>query len=391
VAFIFFASHAHLDRDADLRWFIARLKKEVRAELGLPDAKTAGFFDETVIETADEWEKVLSTALRTARVCVALYSPSYVTSRFCGKEYKVFLDRLDAWRKRPGNANRRLRVLFNILWIRPAEPLPQVIQPFQYSIKDMPPEYESRGLRYLAKRPGKATFGRLVDELAVQIRDAVRESELPELPTLPPFDEIRSVFHDVAYGFRLAVLHADGAGWTPYPGGGTIRRLADTVSAELRVGWGDVSGEPDLIQAIKAAEGNREAVVVVGDGSSLAADARSRTLLEQLTRETMRNFVLLLVWPPEAGTAAQRAQEVEAILPGARSLLASASRHDLVGLDSFGALRDRIEQSFVQLRQSLVAADPAQRADDPGVRATAQEAGLSLDVRPSITGPGAGQ
>jgi hypothetical protein len=262
-----------------------------------------------------------------------------------------------------------------------------VVSRFQYTDARLPPDYEKKGLRYLAMRPGKAQFKRIIEDLGAEIRDALDESELPPENGPLKFAEIKSAFHDAIYGFRLAVLHAEGAAWTPYPGSGSMRKLADSVAGELRVSWDDLPAA-DLVAAIRKAEREREAVLVVCEASALGADADRTALVEQLSRESIGNCALVLVWPRNAGNARERAAKLEAVLPDLVKRSASAKgRYDLLGVDSYGALKDEIERSFAQLRQALVADDPPVKADSQAIRDTAQSEGVSVE-RPALTGPG---
>jgi hypothetical protein len=389
VSLIFFASHAHLDRDKDLRDFVRLLRDAVRAQTGaLVKPEEVGFFDETHIETGDDWEKVLSEALSRAKICVCLYSPTYRASRYCGKEYGVFLWRRQKFLNRPGNEAKRARVVFPILWVRPPGRLPPVVAQFQYTDAKLPEEYEKKGLRYLAKRPGKAAFRKIIEELGIEIRDALVETELPADDAPPRFEDIPSAFHDAAYGFRLAVLHPEGSGWMPYPGGGSLRTIAETVAAELKVSWRDL-GASELVDAVKKAERDREAVLVVCEAAAIGVDLARTALVDQLTREGMRNFALLCVWPTNAGSAAERASTLETALPGIVERTArAAAPHDLVALDGLRPLEDRVEQAFEQLRHTLVAADPALKAEHRAMRDDARNAGVPVE-RPSLCGPGA--
>ena len=90
---IFFSSYAHLNnRDGFLKKFVDELREEVlqRARRKLKPEEVA-FFDTEGVQTGEEWVKKISTAVCNCKVCVAICSPVYEDSEFCGKEIRVFL------------------------------------------------------------------------------------------------------------------------------------------------------------------------------------------------------------------------------------------------------------------------------------------------------------
>ena len=73
--------------------FVADLEAEVCQTVVPPITQEVSFVDRNDIEVGAVWTAELVSALRTSRVAVALYSPNYFASEWCGKEYQVFLDR----------------------------------------------------------------------------------------------------------------------------------------------------------------------------------------------------------------------------------------------------------------------------------------------------------
>src|SRR5450631_1558873 len=94
---VFFASYARADADyephhKDMRRFIDDLSATVAVKMAIPRPGIC-FFDESSIETGTAWRSELAEALKTTKVGVTLYSPSYFASPWCGKEFQVFLNR----------------------------------------------------------------------------------------------------------------------------------------------------------------------------------------------------------------------------------------------------------------------------------------------------------
>jgi hypothetical protein len=94
---VFFASYARADTDYEpfhklMKTFIDDLSAKVAVKMAVPRAGIC-FFDESSIETGAIWQNELTEALKTCKAAVTLFSPSYFTSQWCGKEFQVFLNR----------------------------------------------------------------------------------------------------------------------------------------------------------------------------------------------------------------------------------------------------------------------------------------------------------
>src|SRR5687767_10604443 len=95
---IFFVSYSRLNarnaKDRELvAQFVADLEDDVTQKLQRPSTSDVAFFDTTDIETGTDWNDELSAAASTSRVAVCLFSPSYFSSLWCGREFQVFVDR----------------------------------------------------------------------------------------------------------------------------------------------------------------------------------------------------------------------------------------------------------------------------------------------------------
>jgi hypothetical protein len=150
---LFFVSYSRINakypNDADL---IQQLVNDLRADVGqqalAADTDEVCFFDTTNIETGSDWNEELSQAAGRSRVALALFSPSYFASVWCGREFQVFLDR----RKQAAvNSGMRAPVsIIPVIWIRPAA-LPEAASALQYMdsgipYSSFPPEYPQIGL-----------------------------------------------------------------------------------------------------------------------------------------------------------------------------------------------------------------------------------------------------
>jgi hypothetical protein len=82
---LFFFSYARADDDGYVQRFYADLVNEVGRQSGRRD-DDVGFRDLSTIPVGSPWRQRLIEALSRTRTFVALCSPTYYGSEFCGKE-----------------------------------------------------------------------------------------------------------------------------------------------------------------------------------------------------------------------------------------------------------------------------------------------------------------
>jgi hypothetical protein len=387
--FTFFTSYAHRDHDPSLLRFVKKLREEVGPALTPPkDPLEAGFFDEEDIQAADEWEKRLGSALASADVIVSLFSPSYSASRYCGKEYQVFIDRRDQWLAQPGNGDKRARVVFTLLWRIPTGPLPELVKKFQFTDKELPEDYEKKGLHYVAKL-GKQRFLKAVIALAESIRDSLVEGRLPPAAQPPVFAETPSAFHHARYGYSLLALPPEGSGWAPYPKGGSLLQTANVIAESQQVSSRDLVPDKGPVLDLQEAAQEREVVIVVADPLRLATDAGARQTVEQLSHLTLDNFAILMPWTAEAPGGVSRDAYLDGLVPGLTARLAAASGpHDALGISTANDLIQKLSHAVTLLRCAQMSKDEPRKAEDAQLSQAARDAGVPIDSRPTVAGPG---
>src|SRR5262245_10455759 len=81
------------------------------------DSVSVCLFDESTIETGDDWEELLADEVNAARVLICLMSPNYFSRPHCAKEFDVFRRRIDQY---DATAATGLPIL-PILWRSPTE------------------------------------------------------------------------------------------------------------------------------------------------------------------------------------------------------------------------------------------------------------------------------
>src|SRR4051812_49353415 len=93
---LFYLSYARPDRDADpetVDSFFGDLVQELKRMTGL-EAEEIGFLDGQSIAAATEWPDEVRQALAECRSFVAMLSPAYFASSYCGREWAVFQGRI---------------------------------------------------------------------------------------------------------------------------------------------------------------------------------------------------------------------------------------------------------------------------------------------------------
>lgn len=189
-----FISYARNDEKSSGKSF-SRFVKDLARELSSltgEDGDDLCFVD-TGMNPGTNWPAALSDALHTARAFIAMYSPSYFKSEFCGKEWTVFSDRC----RPPAGRGGYLPLIIPVFWERvdlSKYSLDPRIAEIQYLRWDLGSKYCTEGLRYmmLSRDPECREF---VRKLAILIVDTVDKHPLKATPGRVPYLTLRSAFH----------------------------------------------------------------------------------------------------------------------------------------------------------------------------------------------------
>lgn len=316
MAYEFFLSYTRANNDVFLKKFFDELSQAIRDLRGLPATADVGFFDQNNIELGEDWDATIVEALQTSSVFLAVASPGYFKSEYCGKEWELFRHRID-----PGAGAKAPPLLKPIVWIRPKiDELPSSVTRGQLTFGDPQAIHNEKGFKHLLKnlQEHQVAFNNLIEMLAQEIVDAADKHPMQRLQAVPQLRYVPSSFVSAArpgqpvpvpvsptgpkhvrfvyvaanpqdIGQARAVeayVDAGGADWKPfYPDDLTrIHRLTqnfvsgddlDFTSEEMAFGT-------DLLQNIDDAWRKRQIVVLVVDGWSVQWSARYRQLLSQL-------------------------------------------------------------------------------------------------------------
>jgi FxsC-like protein len=418
----FFTSYARADRDRYLEQFVSDLREEVRRKH--PQSMTAesiAFLDTSSIEAGEVWQQELSNALRTSQVCVALCSPRYFDSEYCGKEFHIFCERRTAYLRSHGTHSAR--VIFPVVWETVRGRIPEAVAQFQYTDDDFPRIYADEGLRYLMKLRNRyrTEYAHFVDRLASKMVAAGLAAPLTTLSQLPPLSSVPSAFRSRSRGagtvkleprgpnnatFLFVVgsreqlasyrttLHAysDSGGWYWRPfypeSAESAGRLAQAAATSLDLRFCEIELTHNLIDQLEQARANNEPVVLVADPWSVSIEYVAG-LMQQYDRSTLMNCGVLVAWNDT--DLETRANEntlrgsVRCCFPQKTVLQRQAHQWD--GIRSAAALKQKMEETLTILRLLLIEMrEPERKVESAELLAHAREHGVLPTTAPIIQG-----
>ncbi|MFE7589224.1 TIR-like protein FxsC [Kitasatospora sp. NPDC057512] len=180
----FFFSYARRDFEAEDS-LVDRFFNDLRDELGRlvgtgVRVEELAYRDTERLRLGDDWAEKLATMLGRSRTMVALYSPAYFASLYCGKEWTAFRGRV---RRHHEDTGEFVPALLPVLW-EPVEPggLADEVNKIQWAQPDMGEAYARQGLRALLRTAQSEAYEQVVRVVAKLVRDAAtrRLGELPE-------------------------------------------------------------------------------------------------------------------------------------------------------------------------------------------------------------------
>ncbi|MDQ7904337.1 TIR-like protein FxsC [Phytohabitans sp. ZYX-F-186] len=187
----FFLSYARGGDDAYVRKFFEELCKEVRMRSGEPAGFEIGFLDTRDIGLGAPWTEELTSALQRSRTFVALCSPLYFNSEYCGKEWAVFAERVRYTSTQSGS---RPPLMFPLVWMA-GTAMHNSAQELQQTTEHLGLRYREDGLRNYM-RLGKHRDRRLsfISALAEMIVANARTFPLQPLPGRTDIRFVQSTF-----------------------------------------------------------------------------------------------------------------------------------------------------------------------------------------------------
>lgn len=194
MAYEFFFSYTRSNNGDYLKRFFADLSEEVRERRGLPVGAEVGFFDQRELELGEDWDAALVDALQTCKVMVAIASPGYWKSEYCGKEWALFSQRRRQGLP-PGATPPPL--LKPLIWM-PFDfaDLPPAVSAGHAALRDPHAVQNAKGLRYMLKQiqEQRTAYNDIVEALATEIIGAADAHPLAPLAVVPRLAQVAAAF-----------------------------------------------------------------------------------------------------------------------------------------------------------------------------------------------------
>ena len=381
MAYVFFTSYARMDRNRWMDRFVDNLSEDVGAKMAIARADVC-FYDVKSIRTGSQWRDVLSEGLRQSRVLVFFYSPRYVRSTYCGKEFRAFLHRLEAHR---GTA---VRAIFPVLW-ELHEPMPAVLTRYQHSDGDgFPEHYAKAGLRELGiLKKHRDRFREVALVLSKRIKEALDQGQLPLAADLPSLDELVPVWEWEPFNVSAVYWHPRGGEWKPFSDNEPIVEIVEQVLSNRRLACRELEVTGDLLAKLRRSEQDRDATVVITDLETLRSP-RYAALWSAFDQSAPPNCGLLIVRENTELDGEAAVAAVRKILPNRTST--EISRNDeLSSITSTAILREKVETMVERLLGVVRSGtQPTRRAESGELERAAESEGISLQALPGLAGPG---
>lgn len=396
--FFFSYARANTKRMADsnlVREFREALEGEVEQFLGQVDEEIC-FFDSSDIEAGVEWPATLADAIRTSRVALALYSPNYFTSRWCGKELQVFLDRAAGAPVPPAPTP-----LIPVIWTPALQGLPAPLQKIQTHDATFPESYSHLGLRQVMNVGSKADFHLIVTALAHRIVAAIQANALPPLAQLD-LDQVVSAWDAAANAdpashkkggiTKTCFVFAarQGWDWKPYAGGSAIGALAQTVSGQLGLKYEEIPCDAALPARLRDTHEHHVPTVVFADPSSTSVQP-IESALQSYDQVYFLNCGLIVPWEhpnPAPATDPRWLHIQRTVCP--QKAAAPPPYHDWLSTVSPEDLKAHAAAVIEAIRGELLKralgseTTVFSKAEDTKMTRDAEENGLRIDVAPQL-------
>jgi FxsC-like protein len=333
----FFFSYTRGNNDPYLKKFFDDLSEEVRTLRGLPADAEVGFFDQRDLELGEDWDAGLVQALQSAKVMVAIASPGYWKSEYCGKEWALFRARV---MQAAGGSGKPPPLLKPVVWVPfKIDELPRDVARGQLTFGDPHALHNERGLRYLLKQiqEQRSAYNDVVEALAREIVEAADRHPMAPLAAVPQLGRVAAAFparrgiadevpaaisaggpkhvafiyvaaHPQAFGTARRAepyVEAGGPDWKPfYPVNTTrVHRFVQSVVAgdDLDFTSETLPFGANLIARIDEAWRARQIVVLVVDPWSVHWDAQRalpeyQALLQALDCRLDYHWCVLVPW-----------------------------------------------------------------------------------------------
>ena len=410
--YCFFLSYAREDKEWDhagtIPTFYRDLVEAIRVRTNWP-VERVGFMETAEIVPGTRWPPKLSAELATCRAFVPILSPTYFDRTFCGQEWAVFEERLQA---SPDASGQPPPLIQPVQFVAPEHltGMPAVVADVQNTFDKYPAAYSRLGLQQLAGLEPRE-YKQFVAAFADALKAAVKAHPLPPSAPVSDIRTVVSAFQKP--GTHVTATHADavptgprfaqfffvaasrsellgvrqdlepygdaGEDWQPYLPelSDEVAIIAQEVAAREKLRYESLPLDDDFIAAIKEAVKRNKIVVVLVDSWTVRL-ARYKELMVQLDGHDFDNCVVIVPWnlkDPE--TTATRDVLVQAI----QATFIKARRRDpksfVESTKSYREFKNELAKSLAAARGRII--------DNRQVVRRAESAGVF--VNPSFTAP----
>jgi len=388
MSYDFFFSYARENRNAYLERFFDDLSEAVQLRKG--ENVGIGFFDQETLKLGEPWSPTLLEALQTSRTLVSMYSPAYLKSEFCGKEWQVFRMRQELYNK-TRDSGPSVSIIKPVIWF-PSDEYPEDVARLQYLTGDEDELHNKLGLYWLCKqgcgrykRAYTEFIRRFADELWRTILDV--NDNIPCLANISSMDAIENPFQESVNQLQPAqqrgpkfvhfivvaatpeqlrgIRNLDpygengGVDWCPYlpPVPSPIGPLAQRVASDPELNYNSnvliCSASFQLVEHVRKAEADRNIVILFVDSWSAGF---YESLLREFDRQNYINCSIFIPWNREDQDTLQNYEQLQRKM---RSILErwSTTKHSIYYRDdiySADQLCGQIRETLIRIEANIV-------------------------------------
>ncbi len=409
--FQFFFSYARTDSDKYLIRFFTDLCDEVYRRTGISRDQKVGFRDTSNIKTGDTWSLELKDALQKSRVFISIASPTYINRDFCGKEFQVFKDRLDRYRKSLKAGAKPPRVMLPVVWYPVVAGMPDAIKKLQLDDDELPAEYKDEGLRYMMQlRKYSDQYKKFLSQFAKKVIESANTATLPSLDPPPEFENVQSAFHKPSAQVASAAAsgkpiiaeatetnssggpnvakfvfvvakqkeikenqvkqdannYDDNGGWfwRPYfPGTeDRIGLIAQDVASSEKLKFVEMPLNKNIVQKLKEAKKKNEIVVIIVDGWTIRLP-KYREIINRYDGQLLLNCAVLVPWNEQDNETTQKWSLLQNTLQ-ITFPAKIAAKHPIYFNDSIRSveeLREGLQKTLSNLQMKIIDANKAEK------------------------------
>lgn len=200
---LYFVSYARDDRTNDGENRIIRFATDLGNAVNRRGATAPGFLDTSSTSTGDFWEPMANQALRTCKILVPIYSPTFFTRQYCGQEWKMFQDRVANYAKSL-NGGVTPSLIMPVLYLGKSflqdslRLMPKNIRDVIYLQEDDPPTYVEAGLEGFMLDKYKDEYNEFVNRFATRLIELSRAYPVPAGDSDVSVEQMESAFHSTA-------------------------------------------------------------------------------------------------------------------------------------------------------------------------------------------------